>query len=285
MLPAVEQSLNVQPWRFQAHPEVWLLVLALAGAWIYAVKVIGPRIMPASEVVTRRHTRLFALTMVLLWFASDWPMHDIAEEYLYSVHMVQHMILSYFVPPLALLATPEWLFRLIVGEGGVYRWVRRLTRPVPAALFYNTVVVLTHIPALVNLSASTGPVHYILHVLVVTSALLMWMPVCGPAPELRMGHGAKMVYLFSLSFITIIPGAWLSFSEDAVYDHYDTPVRVWGLSVISDQQAAGAIMKVGGTIFIWTIIVFIFFARFTRGFLQDQSYRVPEPVGSAPAER
>ena len=51
--------------------------------------------------------------MALLWAATDWPIHDIGEEYLYSVHMLQHMMLSYFLPPLALLATPEWLLRVL----------------------------------------------------------------------------------------------------------------------------------------------------------------------------
>jgi putative membrane protein len=41
-------------------------------------------------------------------------MHDISEEYLYSVHMFQHMVLAYFVPPLVLLAIPEWLFRAVL---------------------------------------------------------------------------------------------------------------------------------------------------------------------------
>ena len=55
--------------------------------------------------------------MVLLWAASDWPIHDIGEEYLYSAHMLQHMMLSYFLPPLALLATPEWLLRVARRRG------------------------------------------------------------------------------------------------------------------------------------------------------------------------
>ena len=58
--------------------------------------------------------------MLVLWAASDWPVHDISEEYLYSVHMVQHMALSYFLPPLALMATPTWLARVVLGDGRVY---------------------------------------------------------------------------------------------------------------------------------------------------------------------
>ena len=72
--------------------------------------------------------------MLMLWAASDWPIHDLGEQYLYSVHMLQHMMLSYFLPPLALLATPEWLLRTLIGNGRVYRVVRWLCRPVAAGV-------------------------------------------------------------------------------------------------------------------------------------------------------
>jgi len=70
-----------------------------------------------------------------------------------------------------------------------------------------------------------------------------------------------------------VPAAWLTFAEGAVYKHYDTAVRVWGLSVTTDQQIAGAIMKTGGAIFLWSIVVFLFFKRFSAGFSAEQSYR------------
>ena len=69
---------------------------------------------------------------MLLWVAADWPVHDIGEQYLYFVHMIQHLLLTLVVPPVMLLATPEWLARLVVGEGRVDRCVHRMARPVPA---------------------------------------------------------------------------------------------------------------------------------------------------------
>ena len=50
---------------------------------------------------------------MLLWVAADWPVHDIGEQYLYLVHMSQHLVLTLVVPPVMLLATPEWLARLV----------------------------------------------------------------------------------------------------------------------------------------------------------------------------
>ena len=262
----------LDPWRFQAHPELWLLIGFLIGAYIYSVRVIGPQAVPSGPVVTRRNITAFVAAMTMLWLASDWPMHDLAEEYLYSMHMLQHMALSYFVPPLALLALPEWMFRALIGEGRAYRVVRWFARPVTAGLLFNVVVMVTHIPGLVNRSASSSPLHYSLHVLVVTSALLMWIPICGPAAEFRIGYGGKMIYLFLMSIVPTVPAGWLTFAEGTVYKHYDTPVRVWGMSVATDQQLAGAIMKIGGSVFLWGIVIFMFFRRFAANFNAEQSY-------------
>lgn len=268
----IEPTTNTNPWRFQFHPEVWLLIIGLVVAFVYTVRVLGPRVAPEGKIISRRQITTFTVMILLLWLASDWPMHDIAEEYLYSVHMVQHMVISYIVPPLALLATPEWLFRLLIGKGRTYKVVRFLTRPVVGVLVYNITLMITHIPQIVNRSAAGGPLHYSLHVLIVTTSLMFWVPVCGPIREWRMSDGAKMIYLFGTSLIPTIPAGWLTFAEGAVYKHYDTIVRVGGISVLSDQQAAGGIMKLGGSTLMWAIIIYIFFKRFMGSFFKEQSY-------------
>ncbi len=268
----IEPTTNTNPWRFQFHPEVWLLIIGLVVAFVYTVRVLGPRVAPKGRIISRRQITTFTVMILLLWLASDWPMHDIAEEYLYSVHMVQHMVISYIVPPLALLATPEWLFRLLIGKGRTYKVVRFLTRPVVGVLVYNITLMITHIPQIVNRSAAGGPLHYSLHVLIVTTSLMFWVPVCGPIREWRMSDGAKMIYLFGTSLIPTIPAGWLTFAEGAVYKHYDTIVRVGGISVLSDQQAAGGIMKLGGSTLMWAIIIYIFFKRFMGSFFKEQSY-------------
>lgn len=268
----IEPTTNPNPWRFQFHPEVWLLIIGLIVAFVYTVRVLGPKVAPEGKIISRRQITTFTVMILLLWLASDWPMHDIAEEYLYSVHMVQHMVISYIVPPLALLATPEWLFRLLIGQGRTYKVVRFLTRPVVGVLVYNITLMITHIPQIVNRSAAGGPLHYSLHVLIVTTSLMFWVPVCGPIREWRMADGAKMIYLFGTSLIPTIPAGWLTFAEGPVYKHYDTMVRVGGINVLSDQQAAGGIMKLGGSTLMWAIIIYIFFKRFMGSFFKEQSY-------------
>ena len=270
---------NPEPWRFQQHIEVWVLIVAVVASYTYAVRKIGPRIVTTGEVVTRKQLSAFIAGVLMLWLASDWPIHDISEEYLYSVHMFQHMMYSYFVPPLVLLATPYWLFDLIFSSSRSRRVINFLTKPVIAGVLFNLVIMITHIPALVNQSVSNGPLHYALHVLVITSSLLMWFSVCGPDKQRHLSYGGKTIYLFLMSVVPTVPAAWLTFAEGAVYKHYDIAVRVWGLSVTTDQQVAGAIMKTGGSIFLWSIIVFIFFRRFIGKFFAEACYaRPPEPV-------
>jgi len=263
------------PWRFQANFEVYLLVAFLVGAYVYMVRVIGPGAVPDGQpVVTRRHLISFGGAMILLFTASTWPIHQIGEEYLYSAHMLQHMMLSYLMPPLVLLATPEWLLRVLVGNGRFYRAVSFAARPVVAGVVFNIVVMITHIPGVVNASTTNGALHYGVHLLVVLSAILMWMPVVGPFREFHMGYGGKMIYLFLMSVVPTVPAGWLTFADGAVYSHYgDQPVRVWGLSATHDQQLAGAIMKLAGGMYLWAIVIFMFFLRFAKGWRDENTYR------------
>jgi putative membrane protein len=274
MMQLLAVDLPVDPLAYQWHPEVWLLVGFLTGAYVYMVRVIGPKaVAPGQPVVTRANKVAFVASIVLLWASSDWPLHDISEEYLYSAHMVQHMSLSYFVPPLALLATPTWLARVLLGQGRLYRTVKWFAHPVVAAVLFNGSVMILHIPMLVNASVESGPLHYLLHVMVVTTSLLMWMPVCGPVPEFRIGVAGAMIYLFLQSVVPTVPAAWLTFAEGVVYDAYDTPVRLWGISVINDQQLAGAIMKTAGGLYLWAIVIYLFFTRFTKRYEESYDYK------------
>jgi len=251
----------VDPWRWQPHPGVWLLVGGIVALGFYATRVIGPKVVePGEPVVTGRQKFWFSLAVVLLLVAADWPMHDIGERYLYSVHMIQHLLMSFVIPPLFLLATPQWLARLVVLDSGrVSTWVRRLARPVPAAVLFNGLTIFLHWQGAVTRSTESGLFHYSMHVLLFSTALLMWMPVCSPLPEMRISLPAQMIYLFLQSVIPTIPGGWLTFAESPVYTVYDTPDRLWNIGVIDDQQAAGAIMKIMGGFFLWSLITVLFF--------------------------
>jgi len=247
-------------FRWQPHPQIWVLVLGVAGLYAYALKAIGPQVVPAGQpVATPAQKRWFVVGIVLLWAAADWPMHDVGEEYLYSVHMFQHLLLAFFIPPAFLLATPEWLARLVLDHGTLGRWFLKLARPVPAGVLFNAVQLLTHWSVVVNGSVDNGLLHYALHGIVVATALAVWMPVVSPLPELRVSVPARCIHLFLMSIVPTVPAAWLALSEGVLYEAYDKPARLWGLSVTADQQLAGLLMKLGGTLFLWTLIVVLFF--------------------------
>ncbi len=247
-------------WQFQFHPEVWLMIAAIVGLGYYVVRVVAPVAAPAGAVVTRRQRLCFVVGVLLLWVSADWPMHDIAEDYLYSVHMLQHLLISFVVPPLMVMAVPEWLARLILMEGSrAARIIRRVTHPVVAGVIFNALQGLMHWSALVDLSVRNGAFHYSMHLLMFASALAMWTPVVSPIKEMQLSEPVKMLYLFAMSIVPTVPAGWLTFAEGSVYPIYDHAQRLWGISVTADQQAAGAVMKVLGGLYLWTLIAIKFF--------------------------
>ena len=279
---------QINPWQFQPHPEVWLLLAAIIGLGFYATRVIGPKVVTEDsldskgeplQIVTTRQRRFFVAAVVSLAVAADWPLHDIAERYLYSLHMIQHLMISFFIPILFLQATPEWLARLILGGGDQEKtWIGKLAKPVVAALIFNILAALTHWNGIVQASFDSGPFHYGIHLLVFSSALLVWLPIFGPLPELRLSVPSQLIYLFLLSIIPTVPAGWLTFADNPVYPAYDTVERLWNISTVNDQQAAGAIMKVLGGFFLWTLIGIRFFSYAAKEQAADFNRRVVRPL-------
>ena len=113
--------------------------------------------------------------------------------------------------------------------------------------------------------------------------------MCGPFPELRISPPAQMIYLFVTSIVPTVPGAWLTFADGAVYSVYDIPARLWGISVTSDQQVAGVLMKLVGGSYLWVLITVIFFRWAGREYTDQApaaaSTPVPSARSSAPADR
>lgn len=261
-MTAVLAHAGPTPWEWHAHPDVWTLIIVIVAAYTYAFRRLGPRVVePGVPVVTRRQVATLATGVVLLWIAADYPMHDIGGNFLMSVHMLQHLMFTLVVPGILLAGTPAWLLRhTLVRPRVVYAVVRRLARPLPAAILFNTVTAVTHWPALVNLSLREHPVHFVVHAVMFTTALLMWLPVLNRLPELpSMSYPLRMLYLFLQSVLPTVPASFLTFAEKPVYRFYETVPRIWGMDVIEDQQLAGAFMKVIGGTILWGVIVTMFF--------------------------
>lgn len=245
---------------WQPRPEVWILVAALVGLGLYASRVIQPKaVASGAEPISTRQKVWFVVGVVVFWLAADYPMHDIAEQRLYSVHMLQHSLLMVVFPPVMLLATPTWLARLLIGDGAFRRFVHYWARPAPALTVNLGLTAFTHWAWIVNNSITNGPLHYGVHILMVVSSFLVWMSVCGPIPELQVGPPLKMLVVFLLSIIPTLPAAFLTTAETILYEGYNHDPRLWGLSVEHDQQLAGVIMKVITGSYLWVIIAVIFF--------------------------
>jgi cytochrome c oxidase assembly factor CtaG len=260
---------------FEVHAEVWTLILGVVALGWYTARVVQPKAVAAGyPPITRTQKSWFLLAVILMWVVSDWPVHEIAEQHLYFVHMFQHLFLSMLVPLFFVLATPRWLFELVIIPGSpLWRFFRTGSKPLVAGVVFNGLTMLLHWSQLVQLSFENGTIHFALHLLIFVAGLLMWMPVFGPVHEWRLTPLAQCFYLFSMSIIPTVPGGWLVFAEDVVYRHYDTPDRLWGIEVLTDQQAAGVVMKLVGGFFLWGLIFFVFTRWATREMAKGEQER------------
>jgi len=254
------------PWAWNPHPEIWMALIVLAGGYAWAVNVLGPKRAPEGEApATPGQVFAFYSGIILMWFASDWPIHDIAERYLFSFHMVQHLAFMLMVPPLLLLGTPKWLLRSLIGAGLRFKVMRLLTKPVVALLVFNLMVAFIHWPAIVDVRTSSNVGHGAVHGFILAASVIGWWPVVAPLPELgRLSDIAKMFYLFLTSIIPTVPASFLTFAEGVLYKHYESVPRLWGLSPATDQMIAGLIMKIGGGLLLWTVIAVLFFRWYAR---------------------
>jgi len=171
------------PWAWHPHPDVWLLIVLLAAGYVAALTLLGPRRAPrGGPPASVRQQVLYFGGVVALWIGADWPIHDLSEGYLFSVHMVQHMIFTFVAPPLLLLGLPAWLLRAMLRPRWIAATLRVVTRPLIAFLLFNGVIAITHWPLLVNLSLRSEPAHFAIHSVLVVSATVMWWPVVNPLP-------------------------------------------------------------------------------------------------------
>jgi len=255
------------------HFDVWALIGAFAVLYMLAVRRERSR-RPGEEVLTRTQGLCFAGALAVMFLASDWPVHDVAEGYLYSVHMVQHLLLTLVVALLLLAGTPAWMARNLLGRGRLLRAARTLSRPVTGLIQFNLILVLSHWPVVVEATVRYHPLHFVAHAVLLASAVLMWMPVASPLPEIRrIQPPAQMLYLFLQTIVPTIPASFLTFNDRPLYGIYADFPRLWGVSALTDQQTAGLIMKIVGGLFLWLVIALIFFRWYANEERRDKAGR------------
>jgi putative membrane protein len=264
---------------YVAHVEVWTLVVgALALGW-YGWRILQPKAVAAGyPPISRRQGAWYGAAVLSMWLVSDWPIHEIAEQYLYFVHMFQHLLLSMLIPGMFLLATPRWIVELIAQPGSrAWNWLRTGSKPVVAGVLFNALTALLHWSATVQLSYESGAIHFVFHLMIFASGLLMWMPVISPIEEWRLAPLGQCIFLFCMSIVPTVPSGWLIFAEDVVYRHYDRAERLWGINVMDDQVAAGLVMKLVAGFFLWAVI-FVIFVRYANREMQVEEERRGRPL-------
>lgn len=249
---------------WHAHPDVWLLILTSAAGYAFAVRKIGPdKVHAVERAVSRKQVLFFGAGLLAVLIAADWPVHDIAETRLYAVHMFQHLLLTLVAPPLLMVGTPDWLWRAILGRRGI-RIAQFVTKPLIALALFNGVLVATHVPAVVTQAAHSEVLHFSIHTVLFGSALAMWSPVVNPLIELpTLSYPARCFYLFLQSLVPTVPASFLTFGHTVLYHVYETFPRMYGISALTDQRAAGLIMKLLGGLVLWSVIAWYFYKWYT----------------------
>ena len=253
---------NWLDWGLQ--PDVLLLCLLLGGAYLYSVIRLRPRISDAGRV-KRSQAVAFALGVLTIYAASGSPLHDLADEYLISAHMLQHVLLSLVAAPLLLAGTPVWLWQALLRRSGLLPAVRLLTHPLVALAVFNGVLLLVHLPSTIDVQVREAWFHFLMHAALVVSGLVMWWPVLSQVPEApRLSYPLQMGYLFLQSLLPTVLAAFVTFSDRLVYPFYAEAPRIWDISPTSDQQIAGLIMKLLGSLIVWYFITVAFFKWYAR---------------------
>lgn len=236
-----------------------MLVAAMLGGYWWMIARIGPLAVDDSDtVITGRQVLAFVSATVSIWVVSDWPLHDIAEEALLSVHMIEHLVLALIVPPLILVGIPGWAWRLLLEP--ILPVMRRLTHPAVGLFSFNVLFAATHWPPYIGLQNSSEAAHFVAHAALILSAFLMFWPVFSPLAELpRLAPGPRIGYLFLQTILPTVPASFLTFTSINLYASYAGSERLWGIDAVTDQQAAGLLMKLGGGLIFWSMITVVFF--------------------------
>src|SRR6266508_4384854 len=241
------------------HPDPVVIVGIAALGGLYTAALLRGRTegrrVPLPKVVS------FAAGLAVLLGALTGPLHDLSDFYLFSAHMVQHLLLAFAMPPLLLYGTPGFMLSPLLRHPLVRDLGRRLTRPSGAFACFNLVLVAWHLPPLYNLAMDHHGVHIVQHLMIMVAAVILWWPVLSPSPELpRAPYPVQMLYLFVVGLPMFVVSIFISMAGSVLYPYYASAPRIWPvLTPQADQHLGGLIMWIpGGLVFLLAISVVFF---------------------------
>jgi putative membrane protein len=248
-------------WTVHWSTVIGLAALGAAYEWGARRLQARARTSRADVPVLRASQRVAFFSGLLVIFASlNGPLHDLSDYYLFSAHMVQHLLLSLAVPPLLLAGTPGWLLRPLLASPAVGAIARAITRPIRCFIIFNVVISLWHLPPLYNTAMAYHPVHIVQHLTFMAASVLMWWPFLSPLPELpRLAYPGQMLYCFLMVIPMSIVAIYIAMADHVLYPAYAIAPRLWDITPMSDQQIGGLIMWVPGGLLFYVVMTFVFF--------------------------
>ncbi|MEI6271088.1 MAG: cytochrome c oxidase assembly protein [Chloroflexota bacterium] len=250
-------------------PIITLLVAVGLCVWFLAVHRIQ-RDHPGNPVPRSRTAALLgAALLLLLALQSGIERYDTT---LFSLHMVQHLLLLFPIPILLLragpvtlllrLASPRWRARILALLQS--RAVGVISHPLVAWILLAFVMWATHLSPLFDAALEDPLIHDLEHLLYLTTALLFWAPVFSLDPvRHRLSRPAALIYLFTQMPQNSFLGVAIMWSPRVLYPHYATLNRTWGPSPLEDQQLAGALMWLAGDA-LFLLAIFAVLAAWMR---------------------
>jgi putative membrane protein len=252
--------------------EPGLLIGVIAQISVY-LACVGPlrRFFAVSMPVSRSQIQLFMLGWLSLFIALVSPVDTLASSLL-TMHMVQHLLLTLIAAPLMLAGTPRWLFRPLLRIPGALVVGRLMTSVLVCFLLYNAVFGLWHVPRYYEMALASEPIHILEHLTFFATAALTWWPIFSPLDELpALPPGLQVLYLFLQSLPPTILGAILTFASSPLYASYERGPRLWGLDALTDQQLAGLLMWIPGSLVFFGVLTVVFIRWLNRDEYEAQS--------------
>lgn len=252
-----------------SHPEIhWLpdpFVLApiLALVIVYVLRFRAVRREPGGERgAGPLRATAFAGAVLALLIAVASPLDRLGEDYLFSAHMLQHILLGDIAPLLLLLALSRMIMRPATRRlMSVERALGPFAHPVTGLVLWLFLIYLWHVPALYEAAIENPFLHLLEHASFFTAGVAVWWPLIQPVPMRRRLTGLWTVaYIGAAKFGLAALGLYLTWSGNVLYGHYEQVPRIWGLDAVDDQNAGGAIMMVEQSLVFVIALVVLFVA-------------------------
>lgn len=258
------------------HTEPLLLAGLLIPAWLYALW-IGP-FRPSGATVPVWRVVCFFTALILSYLAVGSPLDQIGEDYLFSVHMIQHLILMYVTPVLSIIGLPpELLDRFLNRHPGLVKFLRKILNPVVTGAIFSLTFSLWHVPSLYEAALANKTIHIVEHITIWVPGLGIAWNLFSPSKILpTVSYPGRLLMLFILMIAQLPVFGILTMSGNVLYPTYEWAPRIIDLSPIDDQVLGGLLMKVGGMLFVLPIFGYCFY-QWSKTTQSDEMEIDPNP--------